>query len=268
MARGDVVIANSRYTAGLVAERHRTPAGRVRIIHRGVDLTKFDPAAIDPARIARLRADWGVAPGQPVILQAARLASWKGHQTVIDATAQLAPRGALGQAVVVMAGDAQGRDGYREGLMTRIREQDLESHIRLTGHCADMPAAFAAARLAIVASTEPEAFGRVVTEASAMGVPVIATAIGAPPETIRTSPAPQRTGWLVPPGDAAALADAMALAMAMPPAERAALARCARRHVETSFSVARMQAATLAVYDGLLGCRLEDSFRATTVHGN
>ena len=221
MARGDVVIANSGFTAKLIAERHGTPAAKLRIIHRGIDARKFDPARVAPDRIEALRKAWGVKPNQRVILQAARLAGWKGHRTVVEAVAQLVQQNALADVVVVMAGDPQGRDGYRDDLIARIKAHGLENRVRLTGHCADMPAAFAAADLAIVASTEPEAFGRAVTEASAMGVPVIATNIGAPPETVVTEPRPERTGWLVPPGDAGALADAIRTATALSDTDRA-----------------------------------------------
>ncbi|MEZ5925969.1 MAG: glycosyltransferase family 4 protein [Hyphomicrobiaceae bacterium] len=262
MARADLVIANSGFTARLVMGRHGTPASCIRIIHRGVDLRKFDPAEVAPDRVAELRRAWGVGPDQPVFLQAARLAGWKGHRTVIDAFGQLNRNSELRNAVVVMAGDPQGRDGYRDELLARIRTFDLGERIRLTGHCADMPAAFAAARLAIVASTEPEAFGRAVTEASSMGVPVIATDIGAPPETVVTEPETDRTGWLVSPGDAGALADALRKATALTDPERAAFAHRARRHVARRFSVGAMQHATLAVYDELLGTDLAQSFGA------
>lgn len=265
MSRGDVVIANSGFTAKLIAERHGTPVEKLRIIHRGIDFRKFDPARVTPERIDVLRKAWGVKVGQTIILQAARLAGWKGHRTVIEAVALLARQGKLGETIVVMAGDPQGRDGYRDDLIARIRSHDLESRIRLAGHCADMPAAFAAADLAIVASTQPEAFGRAVTEASAMGVPVIATNIGAPPETVVGVPEEERTGWLVPPGDAKALADAIRAATGLSMDDRAALSRRARDHVARHFSVGSMQRATLAVYDELLGTRLAGAFTGTTI---
>lgn len=265
MAKGDVVIANSGFTARLIRERHGTPDEKLRIIHRGIDPRKFDPARISPDRIDALRKAWGVKPGQRVVLQAARLASWKGHRTVIEAIAQLQQHNALGDAVVVMAGDPQGRDGYRDDLTARIKGHGLENRIRLTGHCADMPAAFAAADLAIVASTEPEAFGRAVTEASAMGVPVIATNIGAPPETVVTEPEGKRTGWLVPPGDAAALAAAVRAATGLSHADLAALSHRAKQHVANHFTIANMQRATLAIYDELLGTGLAQALTGTTI---
>ena len=96
--------------------------------------------------------------------------------------------------------------------------------MRIVGHVDDMPAAFLAAHVAVVASIEPEAFGRTAAEAQMMGTPVIATDIGAPPETVLSAPrvgAGEATGWLVPPNDAERLAEALAAALALTPEERA-----------------------------------------------
>src|SRR5262249_51943016 len=54
MARGDVVIANSRYTADLIESRYGTPRPRIEVIHRGIDRTIFDPANVAPKRVAAL----------------------------------------------------------------------------------------------------------------------------------------------------------------------------------------------------------------------
>ena len=85
MARGDVVIANSRYTADLIVQRYGTSRQRLEVIHRGVDCRRFDPAAIAPERVSALRARWGVDPAAGVILHAARLTAWKGQSVLIDA---------------------------------------------------------------------------------------------------------------------------------------------------------------------------------------
>ncbi len=263
MARGDVVIANSRYTAALIAQRYGTPADRIRVVHRGVDAAAFDPARIAPERVAALRARWGVGPAVRVILQAARLTSWKGQGVLIDAAARLAAAGRLGDAVVVLAGDAQGREGYAQALQDLIARAGLQGQVRLVGHVEDVAAAYLTAHVTVVASIEPEAFGRSAIEAAAVGCPVIATAIGAPPETVLAAPAADPatiTGWLVPPGDAQALADCLATALEMPPDARAGLAGRARAHVLAHFTTAALQRRTLAVYDGLLGTLLERRF--------
>ena len=95
MAKGDITIANSRYTAELIASRYGTPADRLRVIYRGVDGGAFDPAAIAPARIAGLRTAWGVGQDAPLVLHAARLTGWKGQSVVIEAARVMRERGTL-----------------------------------------------------------------------------------------------------------------------------------------------------------------------------
>lgn len=263
MARGDIVIANSVFTRDLIMARYGTPGQRIRVIHRGVDPDVFDPAKVMPTEREALRASWGVAPGVPVILLAARLTSWKGQTVLIDAVARLREQGELGDAVVILAGDAQGRDGYVEQLDNQIARLNVGAQVRRVGHVSDMPTAFALAAVAVVASTEPEAFGRTAAEAQAMGCPVIATAIGAPPETVAASPAVaagEATGWLVPPGDATAMAGALVSALALPAEARAAMGARARMRIARSFSLDSMKRATLAVYDELLSTTLTESY--------
>jgi glycosyltransferase involved in cell wall biosynthesis len=255
MARGDVVIANSQYTSALIQQRYQTPASRIRVIYRGVDGSAFDPDAVPPARIALLRQRWHVTDDQRVILHAARLTGWKGQSVVIAAAKRLLDRGLLANTVIVLAGDAQGRDGYREQLLHEIDRAGLSGRVRIVGHVDDMPAAFLASHLAVVASIGPEAFGRAATEAQVMGCPVISTDIGAPPETVRAEPVvdrSQRTGWLVPPGDPERLATTIAEALQLSADERRMLGQRARAHVLAAFSLDKMRRQTLAVYDGLL----------------
>jgi glycosyltransferase involved in cell wall biosynthesis len=266
MARGDRVIANSRYTAELIAARHRVPTDRIRIIYRGVDLAEFSPDRVVQNRLGRLRALWGVSERQPVVLQAARLTSWKGQALVIKAARQLLQADRLGDAVVIMAGDPQGRNAYRRELERLIARSGLTDRVRLVGHCDDMPAAFALAQVAVIASTSAETFGRTSIEAQAMGCPVIVSDIGAAPETIVPAGPGKRddTGWIVPCRDPAAIAERIAEALALSPEQRAALGARARRRIAAKFSLRHMQRATLAVYDELLGTYLAARFDAVT----
>ncbi|MBU1210077.1 MAG: glycosyltransferase family 4 protein [Alphaproteobacteria bacterium] len=262
MARGDLTIANSHYTADLVRSRYATPEARIRVIHRGVDMDSYDPAAIPADRVAAMRQAWGLREGERAVLHPARLTKWKGQSTVIAAAEKLKRHGQLDGIVCILAGDAQGRDGYADALLAQIATAGLEANVRLVGHVADMPAAFAASSAAVVASTEPEAFGRTATEAQAMGCPVIATAIGAPPETVVAEPvvaAGLATGWLVPPGDPQALAGALAALFALPPSAIGEMGLRARARVAEHFSLNSMKLKTLAVYDELLETRLGEA---------
>jgi glycosyltransferase involved in cell wall biosynthesis len=261
MARGDIVIANSRYTADIIKKRYATPEARIRVVYRGVDLDAFDPAKITAVRIENLRRHWGVQDKQRIVLHAARLTRWKGQTDVIAAAARIRDRAP--DCVFILAGDAQGRDDYRDTLKKQIADAGVSDIVRLVGHVDDMPAAFAAAHTAIVASIEPEAFGRAAAEAQAMKCPVISTDIGAPPETVLAPPrVPReaRTGWLVPPGDLRAYEVALMEALSLDETQRTTIGRRAREHVAKAFSTFEMQRATLAVYDSLLKTRMEQQF--------
>jgi glycosyltransferase involved in cell wall biosynthesis len=254
MARGDAVIANSHYTAGLVRSLYPQASERIRVIHRGTDFTKFSPSAVAPDRVEALRRAWGVAPHERIVLLAARLTGWKGQKVLIEAAARLKSQG-TGDVAFVLAGDAQGRDSYLRELDKLIEASGLKGIVRRVGHCEDMPAAFLATSVVTVPSTEPEAFGRAAVEAQAMGAPVVVSDLGAVPETVLAPPevaAQERTGWRVPPGDPAALAEALAAALTMGASAREAMATRARLHVERHFSLERMVEDTLDLYISLL----------------
>jgi len=127
-----------------------------------------------------------------------------------------------------------------------------------------MPAAFAAAVLAIVPSIEPEAFGRISIEAQAMRCPVIVSEIGALPETIAaastTGSGTPGTGWMFPAGDEGALARQIEAALTLPAAQIDAMAEAARRRVAALYSKQALQRQTLLVYDNLLDSALAPGF--------
>ena len=255
MARGDAVIANSHYTEELIGRQHPFARDRVRVIYRGTDLRAFSPAAVEPGRVQALRRAWKVEPGRRIVLLAARLTSWKGQKLLVEAARQLVDSG-IDDLAVVLAGDPQGREAYVRELDALVARLSLADVVRRVGHCTDMPAAFTAASVVTVPSTEPEAFGRSAVEAQAMGAPVIVSDLGAVPETVLAPPQVlpgARTGWHVAAGDAGALAEAIGAALAMGASARDALAGRARAHVETRFSLDRMVSETLDLYAALLG---------------
>jgi glycosyltransferase involved in cell wall biosynthesis len=254
MARGDAVIANSHYTAGLILESYPFAEPRLKVVHRGTDLTAFSPAAIAPERVEAVRKAWGVDPHERIVLLAARLTGWKGQRVLIEAAARLRA-GGLSDVVFVLAGDAQGRDSYTRELDRMIADRGLTGIVRRVGHCTDMPAAFLAASVVTVPSTEPEAFGRSAVEAQAMGTPVVVSNLGAVPETVLAppeTPTGARTGWRVEANSAAALADAIDGALMLGASAREALAARARAHVEARFSLHTMVRSTLDLYTALL----------------
>lgn len=248
MARGDAVIANSDWTAAHVREAYGKSIERLAVIPRGVDLTHFDPAGIAPDRVSALRNKWGVKQGEIVVLLPGRLTRLKGQLVLIDALAIMRRDGTLGSVRAVLAGDAQGRDAFEAEVTRAIEAAGLTSHVIIAGHVRDMAAAYLASDIVVSASVYAESFGRVPVEAAVMGKPAIATDHGGARETVLAGV----SGLLVPPGDAAALATALARLVAMGPEGRAAMGAKGRAHAFDRYTRERMCADTIALYRTLL----------------
>ncbi len=245
MARGTLVIAISGFIAELIQQRHGVPPARIRMIPRGVDVSQFEPAKVNGDRVPRLARAWRVEDGQPIILLPGRLTRWKGQGVLIQALARLRNT----EAVVVLAGSDQGRHAYAEELAALARRLRVEHRVRIVGNVDDMPAALKLSDIVVNASTQPEAFGRVVIEGQAMARPVIATDHGGAVETV----AHGVTGWRVRPNDPDELAGMLDQVLAQPLATRLDMGEQARAMVHARFTTAAMQAATLDVYREVLG---------------
>ena len=250
MTKGAAVIANSEYTREHVIREHGVAADKVVAIPRGVDLSRFEPGIVSPDRIETLRKAWGVAADERrlKVLLAGRLTRWKGQALVVKAMALLKARG-QDKVLLLLAGDDQGRKGYRAELEAAIAQAGLEDAVKLVGHCEDMPAAYLLADLAIAPSLEPEAFGRTAVEPQVMGRPVMAADHGATRETV----VPGETGWLVAPGDAEAWAAALLEAVEIGASGRQFMGQAARLRARRLYSVDAMCEATLKVYAQVLG---------------
>ncbi|WP_209010937.1 glycosyltransferase family 4 protein [Labrenzia sp. PHM005] len=254
MARGDAVIANSNYIANLITERHPFARDRITVIHRGSDLKGLAPENVSALRRQALKDSWGVPTGRPIVLNMARLTYWKGQKVLIEAMGALKASG-NSAPIAILAGDAQGRESYVAELKKLIADWNLQDQVRLVGHCADVPAAMALADVSVVASIEPEAFGRAAVEAQAARVPVIVSDLGAVPETVLAPPdvtEKERTGWRVPPGDSDALAAAIQTTLDQTPEDRLALTGRGLVHASENFTVETMCAKTLDVYREVL----------------
>jgi glycosyltransferase involved in cell wall biosynthesis len=152
-----------------------------------------------------------------------------------------------------MVGDAQSRFQYADEVGVAMAEKGIATVALMAGHVDDMPAAYAASDIVVSASTDPEAFGRVAAEAGAMAKPVVATDHGGARETVIANV----SGVLVPPGDAAALADALSNLLARPAHDLVVMGNAARAHIRAHYTVERMCEATLMLYARVLGDRVE-----------
>lgn len=244
IAKGERVIAISNYVREYLLKNYDIAAEKIRLIHRGVAIEKFHPGAVAPAQLIKLLQEWRLPDGCTIVMMPGRLTRWKGALVLIDAMAQIS----RDDVYCILIGDDQGRSEFRKEVEGAIRARNLEGRVRIFGHCADMPAAYMLASVVVSASTDPEGFGRIPIEAQAMGRPVIATKHGGAMETILEG----QTGWLVPPGDAGALANAIDAALSLDPEKRSLMATHAMMHVAENFTRSHMVDQTLDVYADLL----------------
>ncbi|HEY1723504.1 MAG TPA: glycosyltransferase family 4 protein [Magnetospirillaceae bacterium] len=244
MTRGERVIAISDFIRRHIEEVYHVEPSRIRVVPRGIDTVRFDSTRVSAERIIQLAQKWRLVDGQRVIMLPGRLTRWKGQEVLIEALAMMGRR----DVRCILVGSEQGRTGYVKELHELATKHGLQQVVHVAGECNDMPAAYMLSDLVVSASTDPEAFGRVIAEGQAMGRLVIATDHGAGRETVIEG----KTGLLVPPGDPMALATAMDRALTMSAAEREAMTTAGMAHVRANFTRELMCQRTLAVYEELL----------------
>jgi glycosyltransferase involved in cell wall biosynthesis len=253
-ARGNLVAAVSEFAALSIAERHAIPPEDTVVIPSAIETGWFDPATMEPRRVAEVREAWRIRPEARTVLLPGRLIASQGHLTFVDAVRSLV-NGGLRGVVFVIAGDRADDPDYPSLVTDRIEAQGLRPLFRQVGHCADMPAAYAAADLIALPLERAVAFSTIAGEAQAMARPVVASDLGAMPEMLQAPPpgvSGARTGWLAAPYDPLALARSLAAALSLPPREFAAVGMQARHWAQRTFAPERVAAATLSTYLAML----------------
>jgi glycosyltransferase involved in cell wall biosynthesis len=235
----DAIVANSSAVAADVLARERLDPRKLRTIRNGVTL----PSPLGAKEREELRAAWGIMPGQVVIGCVANFSPGKGHALLLEA---LAPqlRAEEGPALVLVGG---GR--LRDEIEALVARLGLGGHVVLAGPTLDPLPLYWAFDIAVSAS-EREGLPNVLLEAAAAARPIVATDAGGSREIVRDGD----TGRLVPVGDGAALAGAVA-ALVEDAAARDRYGQRARAWVSEEFSMARMVDAFAALYEGLVATR-------------
>jgi glycosyltransferase involved in cell wall biosynthesis len=191
----DHVVCVSEGQAAKVRRWCRVPAARLSVIRNSARLAAFEAA--HPDARARLLAFFPKgAPVARVVLGAGRFSPEKGFGVLVDAARAVCE--AHPDAGVVLFGEG----ALREALERRVGELNLTGRVVLPGFRTDLDSLIGAADVVVLPSYT-EGLPNVALEASAAGVPVVATAVGGTPEAV----ADGATGFLVPPGAPAALAD-------------------------------------------------------------
>jgi glycosyltransferase involved in cell wall biosynthesis len=254
LARGDRIIAPSSYAATPFIERLGVPRERITVVPRSVDTNVFDIRTVQQNRLAVLRNGWSIPPHQRVVMTPGRVAPWNGQVLLPEVARALLDSG-WRDLVFVIVGENRQHRRYAEEVLERAQALQVAEMFRITGHCPDMPAAFAIADVVVVPATEAPVLGRVVAQAQAMSRPVVASNVGVLPEYLVTPPQmPEdvRTGWVTTPGDALDLARALAAALSLDDGAYQAMCARAREFAEYMFSPESVAVATRAVYRSLL----------------
>ncbi len=243
----DCVIATDRGLEPAVLAHLKVRRDRVRVIPNALDLPVVDALA-GPKDRARTRRDVGIRDDEAVLLSVGRIERNKGFHVLADALAALSEHsGAIaeGRWRWVLVGDGP----FRRGLEALVRDRELARRVIFAGRVADseLHAWYEAADL-FVHPTLYEGSSLVTLEAMAHRRAVVATIAGGLPDKVRAGV----NGWLVPPGDASALAASISGALG-DPARLAHMGEAGRAIVEREFSWEAAGAATLHLYDDLLG---------------
>lgn len=236
MARGTRVIAISEFMSQYIQKHHPASFQTVRLIPEGIDTDIFDAQTIFQEEIRALRKAWGVPADAKVFLLPGRITRIKGQAIFIEALRHLNNPKVFG----IILGKDQDGSSYAKEVIRQLEGLP----IRCIPHTQTPHIAYAAADFIVSPSLAPETFGRVTAEAGAMERVVIATNHGATPELCQAG----KTGYLIPPGDAKALADAIDHALKMSPKDQQKMGKAARDYICANFSLKRMCAETIALY--------------------
>jgi lipopolysaccharide heptosyltransferase II len=225
------VIVPSNVIARHMIEDFKVAHDRIRFIPRSVDLNKFK--YLSPDKRTGKTFNVGII---------GRLTPIKGHLYFIKAMAKVA-RGHP-KLKIWIVGDAHGsKDAYKEQMRVLVKRLGLEEYTDFLGTQKDVPGILAHLNCLVLATTTQEAFGRVIVEAQACGVPVVATAVGGVIDIIENG----HTGLIVPPADPQAMAEAVIKIINDKPLALR-LAEEAYKKVQEKYSVGLMVEKTVAVY--------------------
>ncbi len=242
LTRYDRVIALSNIHADYVARHSGIERSRIAIVNNGIDTERFKPVP-SPEHRERIRESLSLAPDDYVVTIVAVLRPEKNHEMFLRAAARFRAGGGRGRFLIVGDGEEAGK------LHGLTRELALDDIVRFMGVRDDIPSILAASDVSVLCSHPVvETFPLSVIEAMASGVPVVATAVGSIPEMIEDG----SEGFIVPPGDVRALADALLL-LRRDAGRRGEMGARARERAESLFSEDRMVEEHASLFRSLIG---------------
>lgn len=228
----DRVITSGQSIKDALVRNNRIDPERIVSIPAGVDVDRFHPGVDGTA----VRRELSVGTDEFVVMTLDVMRRDKGHSYLIEAVKSLSDEMPVRLLML-------GTGPQEQNLRRMVADLGLEGRVRMLGYRGDVPACIAAADCVVLASTANEATSQVIPQAQAMRKPVISTNVGGLGEVVTH----QRTGVVVPPASADALADSIRWIFRNAEAARE-LAVNGHRQVHERFTFERMISDTEAVY--------------------
>jgi glycosyltransferase involved in cell wall biosynthesis len=217
------------------------------VLHSAVDTDKLVPDAYDATDRVRMRAELGVPADGILIGAVGNLNRFKGYTYFLQAAAKIRER--VDRVRFLIVGRRLDTDvAYSEHLLQQTAALGLQENVIFAGFRDDVPRVLAALDVFVLSSVL-ESCPLALLEAMAMKTPVVATDVGAVSEMVEHG----RTGFVVPPADAEALAEAVLTVLARPKEQVRDLVDEARKTVERRFSLVTIAKQQLQVYQSLRG---------------
>jgi len=210
------------------------PQQKIIVRYLGVDTERFTP---DPSSKQEWIRKFAIPPGQLVASTVSFLRPFKNPDILVEACKELKNRNVPVRLFV--AGDGEMLSGLKE----LSRRLEVDDYIHWLGNVADPKSLLQASDLFLLASTG-EAFGLVLAEAMACGVPVVGTLSGSLPEVVEDG----KTGLLVPPRDAKSLANAIER-VSIDEHQRREMANRALERARKLFTIQETVHRTLSIYE-------------------
>lgn len=237
----DGIITTGEAIRQQLITRNRLPAERITSIATGVSIKRFNPQSVDASVVRR---ELGLPDNVQIVTMVAVLRSMKRHDLFVEAAQKLSIRFPLAHFLIVGDGPAK---GWIEGL---IRDADMQKRITMTGYRQDVEAVMAASDVVVLTSDRNEGVPQSLSQAMAMGIPVVAAPVGSTAELVIH----EKTGLMVACGNASSFSEA--IARLLDDADlRLRIGETARQHILSNYTDEIMIDRTILFYEKLLRTR-------------
>jgi glycosyltransferase involved in cell wall biosynthesis len=234
----DAVVTTGNFIREQLIREAGISPGKIFSIPTGIDVFAFSDADGE-----KVRREFGIGEGEPVIGIAAALRSWKGHTFILRAMPEVLRR--FPKARFLIAGEGDMARGL-EALASRLK---IRESVILAGHREDIPEIIAAFDVSVMASYASEGIPQFALQSMAAGKPLVGTTVGGIPEVVKDGV----NGYIVPPKDTKALADAISKLLSDPDKARG-MGLIGRKMALEGHTKERMLDDMESLYRKALGC--------------